>query len=87
MSNGEDTTEEKGGRKILSPATWFALSFVFWSVVILPLSIGAFYILKVSNRLFDVDNNYSILMGIAAGLILSVIIGYVYSDKARKLAE
>lgn len=87
MTDEKDRPEKKEGRKILSPAKWFALSFVFWSAILIPLSIGASYILKVSNRLFELDNNYSILYGLAFGIVLSLIVGYIYSSKARNLAE
>jgi hypothetical protein len=87
MTENEEQPKKKGERKILSPATWFAFSFIFWSIILTPLSIGLFYILKVSHRLFELDNNYSILYGLVTGLILSLIVGYLYSNKARKLAE
>ena len=87
MKMTEEQPKNKGERKILSPATWFVFSFIFWSAIIIPLSIGLFYILKVSVRLFELDNNYSILYGLAFGLVLSLIVGYLYSNKARKLAE
>ncbi|MEA3559431.1 MAG: hypothetical protein U9R75_09290 [Candidatus Thermoplasmatota archaeon] len=87
MAENEEQPKKKGERKILTPATWFAFSFIFWSIILIPLSVGFFYILKVSVRLFELDNNYSILFGLGVGLVLSLIVGYIYSNKARKLAE
>ncbi len=84
----DNTKEQDGaGRSILSPKTWFLLSFTIWSIVIVPITMGAFYILRISNILFDLENQYSALFGLIFGLIISLVVGYIYAGKARKLAE
>ena len=48
---------------------------------------GAFYILEVFPRFTDKGNEYSALTGMIVGLIAAAIVGYIYSNRARKHAE
>ena len=87
MAAEEKRAQDNEKRKILSPGTWFMLSFILWSVIIVPLSIGVFYILKISKNVFDLEIQYSVVFGLIFGLIASAIVGYIYAGKARKQAE
>jgi hypothetical protein len=87
MAEDQENKAVKGERKILSPGTWFLYGFILWSVVIIPLMMGAFYILEPFPRYTDLGNEYSALLGLILGLIAAAIVGYIYSNRARKHAE
>ena len=87
MADDDSKKPEKGGRKILSPGTWYMLSFLIWSVILVPITMGAFFILRISVRIADLENQYSALFGLIFGLILSGIVGFFYAQRARKHAE
>lgn len=74
-------------RKILSPGTWFLYSIILWSMIIIPISMAAFFILNIFPNLFDMGNQYSAVVGLFVGIVVSVIVGYIYSNMARKHAE
>ncbi|MFW3145521.1 MAG: hypothetical protein ACMUIE_01760 [Thermoplasmatota archaeon] len=87
MDDTEKVPGNEGSRKILNPATWLILSIMLWGLVIIPLSIAAFYIFEVAIKLFDQGNQYSVLYGSFVGLILTIIVAYFYASRARKIAE
>jgi hypothetical protein len=87
MADDQENRKVKGERKILSPGTWFFYSFILWSIVIVPIAIGAFYILEVFPRLTDLGNQYSAVLGLFIGIFAAAIVGYFYSNRARKHAE
>jgi hypothetical protein len=87
MAEDQENGSVKGERKILSPGTWFFYSFILWSIVIVPLMIGAFYILEVFPRFTDLGNEYSAMVGLFLGILAAAIVGYIYSNRARKHAE
>jgi hypothetical protein len=87
MAEDQESKEVKGERKILSPATWFLYSFLLWSIITLPLTMGAFYILEVFPRFTDLGNQYSAALGLFVGIVIAAIAGYIYSNRARKHAE
>ena len=87
MAEDQENKAVTGERRILSPGTWFFYSFILWSIVILPFTIGVFYILEVFPRFTDLGNEYSAMTGIFVGLFIAVIVGYIYSNRARKHAE
>jgi hypothetical protein len=87
MAENEPKETQKGERRILSPGTWFFLSFLLWSIVLVPITMGAFFILRISVRIADLENQYSAVFGLAVGLILAAVAGYFYSSRARKRAE
>jgi len=87
MAENEPKEAPKGERRILSPGTWFLLGFLLWSVILVPVTMGVFFILKVSLRVFDLQNQYSAVFGLAVGLVLAAVAGYFYSSQARKRAE
>jgi len=75
------------GRRILSPAQWWLSASAMFSLVIVPITVGIFYIMKVSKTLFDLPPQYSPPFGLLVGLALSLALGYFYSGMARKHAE
>ena len=77
----------KSERKILSPGSWFFYSFLLWGIVLIPLSMAAFFVLNVFPNLFDMGNQYSALVGLLVGLLLAVVVAYIYSKRARDHAE
>ena len=87
MAEDQENNATKGERKILSPGTWFFYSFILWSIVIIPLMMGAFYILEIFPRFTDLGNEYSAMLGLFLGIIAAAIVGYIYSNRARKHAE
>lgn len=82
-------TENKDApeRKILSPSTWLFYSSALFAIILVPVVTGAFYMLRISQRLFDQKLEYSVLAGILVGIIISLAAGYFYSNMARKHAE
>jgi hypothetical protein len=87
MAEDQENKAIKGERKILSPGTWFLYSFLLWSIVIIPLLMGAFYIIELFPRFTDLGNEYSAMLGLFIGLAISAIVSYFYSNRARKHAE
>ena len=87
MAEVADNGTGKSERKILSPGTWFFYSFILWSVVLIPLSMAAFFILEVFQKLFEMGNQYSAVAGLFVGLILALIVSFIYSKRARDAAE
>ena len=87
MAEGVNEMSGKTERKILSPGTWFLYSFILWSIVIVPLSMAAFFIFEIFMKLFDLGNQYSALAGLILGIILAVIVSFFYSKRARDAAE
>jgi hypothetical protein len=80
-------TKETGERKILSPSTWLFYSSVLFAIILVPVFTGAFYMLRISQRLFDSKLEYSVIAGILLGIIVSVAAGAFYSNMARKHVE
>jgi uncharacterized membrane protein len=82
-------TENKDAveRKILSPSTWLFYSSALFAIILVPVFTGAFYMLRVSQRLFEQKLEYSVIAGIILGIIVSLAAGYFYSNMARKHAE
>ena len=87
MAVDRNTDSQGSKREILNPGTWFFTSFILWSIIIVPFSIGAFYILNIFPRFTELGNQYSAVAGLAVGLIISAIVGYFYSARARKHME
>jgi hypothetical protein len=87
MAEGTEKASPKNERKILSPGTWFLYSFILWSIVIVPLTMAAFFIFEISLKLFDLGNQYSAFWGLVLGLIISAIVSLIYSKRARDAAE
>ena len=95
MADEKETKDVKGSRDQLGPKTSFFISFLFWSIVIVPLTMGAFYMLNVIPRIKEkflpevtgLGNQYSVVLGLFVGLVLAGIVGYIYSLRARKQAE
>jgi drug/metabolite transporter (DMT)-like permease len=87
MADEPEKMKGKSERKILSPGTWFFYSFILWSVIIVPLSMGAFFILEVFPNLFEMGNQYSAMVGLFVGVVISAVVGYFYSIRARDNAE
>lgn len=87
MEDTEKAASDQGSRKILSPTKWLILSITLWGVVIIPLSIAAFYIYEVAIKLFDQGNQYSVLYGFFVGFVITLVVAYVYAARARKIAE
>ena len=87
MAENEPKETQKGERRILSPGTWFLLSFLLWSIVLVPITMGAFFILRISVRVFELENQYSAVFGLGVGLVLAAVVGYFYSNRARQRAE
>ena len=83
----ETETKKEGGRKILSPATWILYSAAIFGIILVPATTGFFYMIRFTETLFHVKVEYSVLIGMAVGVILSFIAGYFYSNMARKHVE
>lgn len=79
--------KNEGKRKILDPATWLLYSTALFAIVLVPLSTGFFYIIRFTETLFQQKVEYSVLIGIFVGIMLSFAAGYFYSNLARKHAE
>ena len=85
---GENKEAPEGPeRKILSPFTYWVFSSALLAVILVPFSVGAFYILQISVKYFHEKLEYSVLGALAVGIILSVALGYILSIRARKRAE
>ena len=75
------------GRKILNPYTWLFYSTALFAVWLVPLTTGAFYMVRVSALLFNAKVEYSVVAGIIFGLLLSLAAGVFYSRMASKHME
>ena len=78
---------DAGERKILNPATWLLYSTALFAIILVPLTTGFLYMIRISALLFNEKNEYSVIAGIILGVILSLIAGYIYSNMARKHVE
>ena len=78
---------DKGEKRLLSPATWIIVASLVWSILIVPISVAVFYMFKISYRLFELPSQYSVVMGLGIGIIISIIVGVIYSNIARKHVE
>jgi len=87
MADEKDAKGSKVAKDPLGPKTSFFISFLFWSIVIVPISMGALFMLNIFPRFTKLGNQYSALLGLIVGLVLSLIVGYIYSLRARKHAE
>ncbi|MBN1539043.1 MAG: hypothetical protein JW939_02780 [Candidatus Thermoplasmatota archaeon] len=84
-SKGKKDMKEVGDH--LGPMNSFFISFLLWSILILPVSMGAFFMLEVCYKYMGLGNQYSVLMGLIVGLIISGVVGYIYSIRALKHME
>ncbi len=78
---------EAHDRKILSNSTWIFYSSALFAIIIVPLFTGAFYMLRVSQILFNSKLEYSVVAGMILGIIVSIAAGVFYSNMARKHVE
>jgi xanthine/uracil permease len=83
----ESDSEKKGERKILSQTTWLLYSAALFAIVLVPAFTGLFYMIRFTESLFQEKVEYSVLIGMAVGIILSLVAGYFYSNMARKHVE
>jgi inner membrane protein involved in colicin E2 resistance len=79
-----ENTEKKS---ILSPLQWWLSASAVFALVIVPLTVAAFYMLNITKRVADYPIQYNPIVGIVVGIVLSLAIGYFYSGVARKHAE
>jgi amino acid transporter len=84
MDQAPEATEKK---KILSPLQWWLSASAMFALAIVPITVGLFYMLNLTKRLFDQPLQYNPLLGLIIGLLLSLLAGYFYSGIARKHAE
>ena len=83
----ESNAGKDSERKILAPRTWLLYSTALFSLILVPIVTGAFYMLKISVRLFSAKPEYSVIAGILIGILLSFVAGFFYSNNARKHAD
>ena len=83
----DKTAKDTKGDNQLGPRSSFFISFLIWSVVIVPLSMGLFFMLEIFPRFTDLGNQYSVVLGLFIGLVISAVAGYFYSLRARKQIE
>jgi len=87
MADEKDAKDSRAGKGLLGPKTSLMISFLFWSIVIVPISMGTFLMLEVIPRFTDLGNQYSVVLGLFFGLFVALIVGYIYSMRARKHSE
>jgi hypothetical protein len=84
MDPKPETPEKK---QILSPFQWWVSASALFALVIVPITIAAFYMLNLTHRVIDYPLQYNAVAGILIGLLISGVVGYFYSGSARKHAE
>lgn len=82
-SNDEGPSE----RMIMAPYKWLLYSTALFAIILVPIFTGAFYILRVSQLLFQEKLEYSVIAGMTVGLLVSLAAGWFFSNKARERAE
>ncbi|MGA1866647.1 MAG: hypothetical protein ACMUFK_04185 [Thermoplasmatota archaeon] len=87
MTDEKEHKEKTEGGDHLGPMNSFFISFLLWSIIIVPVSMGAFYMLEICYKYMELGNQYSVLLGLVVGLIVSAAVGYIYSIRALKNAE
>ena len=87
MEQAESTDEDQGRVKLMNPVAWILSACLIWAIIIVPLTMAFFYMLKISPKLFSLPNQYSAVFGLILGLIISFVVGYFYSNRARKNVE
>ncbi|MCD6383552.1 MAG: hypothetical protein J7L88_03735 [Thermoplasmata archaeon] len=75
------------GDEPLSPRSVYSYSLFLMTIIVLPLTIGVSYILNLGNKLFNGPAEYSVLFGLGAGALLSIVLGYIYGRMAIKELE
>ncbi|MBN1390992.1 MAG: hypothetical protein JXA22_10165 [Candidatus Thermoplasmatota archaeon] len=87
MAAEQDIKDRKKGIEVIGPKTYFFISFLIWSIVFVPLSMGVFFMLEVFPKFTDLGNQYSVVIGLFVGLIVSAVVGYIYSTRASKVSQ
>lgn len=74
-------------RALLTPVQWWLSASALLGLVIVPATIGAFYIFELAKLFFKQPLQYSAVYGLVLGVCLSLAAGYFYSGIARKRVE
>ncbi|MDG6225136.1 MAG: hypothetical protein QCI82_06450 [Candidatus Thermoplasmatota archaeon] len=74
-------------RALLTPMQLWLSASSMLALIIVPASIGMFYIFELAKHLFKQPLQYSAVYGLIFGIVLSLIAGYFYSRIARKRIE
>jgi len=86
MKDDLGASTDKEQTKLLSPMTWFIYSSALLALIVVPTSVAVFYMFRISEK-FDLLLQNSVLMGLGAGIILSLVLGFAYSRWAMVKAQ
>jgi hypothetical protein len=82
-----DPATENTDKKILSPFQWMLSASALFALVIVPLTVGLFYMTNLTNLVAGLPLQYNVVVGLFVGILLSVALGVFYAGIARKHAE